>query len=300
MGKAGKAGVAALVVAAASLSAVAATAAVPAGTPDPSAVVLKAADFPGATNGSHRSVGASGTIVAAYQNTVNFKSPYGASKYSGVISTALVETDTAKATSAYASLARLLSSAATRNALIKQFEGGGKKVKTTVVKPRSLGVPDSSMEIGFVATVPKKGSVKFSIELLRVDRVIVENVAVGTGKTVALADAKALTELTAGHVKSVLGPVATTLPAITGTAQVGQTLTATQGTWSNTPTAFAYQWQDCDATGTTCNAIAGVTGSTYVLQPTDANQTVRVTVGATNAYGTASASSAITAAVAGA
>jgi hypothetical protein len=33
-----------------------------------------------------------------------------------------------------------------------------------------------------------------------------------------------------------------TLPTITGTAEAGQTLTATRGTWSNAPTSFSFAW----------------------------------------------------------
>jgi hypothetical protein len=36
-------------------------------------------------------------------------------------------------------------------------------------------------------------------------------------------------------------PVDTVVPTITGTAQVGQTLTATTGTWTHNPTSFTYQ-----------------------------------------------------------
>ena len=45
------------------------------------------------------------------------------------------------------------------------------------------------------------------------------------------------------------------LPAITGVAQQGQTLTASTGTWSNSPTSYTYQWESCS--GTTCTASRG-------------------------------------------
>src|SRR5258705_13418827 len=44
-------------------------------------------------------------------------------------------------------------------------------------------------------------------------------------------------------------PANTVLPTISGTPTVGQTLTATDGTWSNAPTSFAYQWLRCNGGG---------------------------------------------------
>jgi hypothetical protein len=89
-------------------------------------------------------------------------------------------------------------------------------------------------------------------------------------------------------------PVNTALPAITGTAQQGQTLTASTGTWTGAPTAFAYQWQHCDAAGANCTAVAGATAATYVVSSADVGFTLSVTVTATNASGSAPATSAPT------
>lgn len=93
-------------------------------------------------------------------------------------------------------------------------------------------------------------------------------------------------------------PAATSAPVVSGFAQQGQKLTLTQGAWSNSPTSITDQWQDC-RTGSVCTAIAGATGSSYVLQSTDVGATVRVLETASNSTGTGlSGSSAPTATVA--
>lgn len=65
---------------------------------------------------------------------------------------------------------------------------------------------------------------------------------------------------------------ATPTPKITGTAQVGATLTATAGTWTPKPTTLAYQWsRDGDA-------IKGATRSTYTVQAADLDRKLSVAV----------------------
>ncbi|MGH6936455.1 MAG: hypothetical protein ACRED2_09800, partial [Methylocella sp.] len=87
-------------------------------------------------------------------------------------------------------------------------------------------------------------------------------------------------------------PVNTVLPAISGIAQVGQTLTATTGTWTNNPASFAYQW---NRAGT---PIGGATASTYVPVAADVGNALTVSVVATNSSGpSAPATSAATSAV---
>jgi GH25 family lysozyme M1 (1,4-beta-N-acetylmuramidase) len=88
-------------------------------------------------------------------------------------------------------------------------------------------------------------------------------------------------------------PAVTVAPAITGTAQVGQTLSASTGTWTGAPTAYGYQWQRCDATGV-CTPIANATVAAYVVTPGDVDATLTVTVTATNAVGSQSATAAPT------
>jgi hypothetical protein len=92
-------------------------------------------------------------------------------------------------------------------------------------------------------------------------------------------------------------PANTALPEITGTAQQGQTLTASTGSWSGSPTSFAYQWEDCDSAGAGCASIGQATASSYVLAAGDLGRTVRVLVTASNGAGSGSATSAQTATV---
>ncbi len=87
-----------------------------------------------------------------------------------------------------------------------------------------------------------------------------------------------------------------TLPTISGTAEAGQTLTATRGTWSNAPTSFSFAWSRCDAGGNGCAAI-GATGKLYTPTDADVGHTLRVTVTAKNTSGSAKATSAPTAIV---
>ena len=80
-------------------------------------------------------------------------------------------------------------------------------------------------------------------------------------------------------------PVNTVRPSITGTAVVGNTLTASPGSWNGSPSSFAYQWIQCDRFGGSCIAIPGATGTTYGIRLADAYGTLRVDVTAKNASG---------------
>lgn len=93
-------------------------------------------------------------------------------------------------------------------------------------------------------------------------------------------------------------PANTSPPAVSGTAQDGQTLSASTGAWSGSPTSYTYQWQRCDSTGATCSAVAGATNTSYALTTADVASTMRVIVTAANSAGSASAGSAATALVA--
>jgi hypothetical protein len=96
----------------------------------------------------------------------------------------------------------------------------------------------------------------------------------------------------AGSALTQATPVNTVRPTITGLAQVGERLTAQNGTWENSPTSFEYQWQRCDSDGTGCVAVAGADLKRYALVQADVGHRMRVRVTAVNADGEASARSA--------
>jgi hypothetical protein len=95
-------------------------------------------------------------------------------------------------------------------------------------------------------------------------------------------------------------PANTTEPSISGSAAVGQRLTANRGSWSGeAPITYAFQWLRCSAVGDNCSEIAGASDNTYVLVANDSGRTIRVRVTARNAAGARSALSNQTAVVSG-
>ncbi len=77
------------------------------------------------------------------------------------------------------------------------------------------------------------------------------------------------------------GPYNTIPPAVSGTLEVGENLSVTDGTWANA-VSFAYQWTRNSV------AIPGATSDTYTLVGADETKMIAAIVTATNTYGNAS------------
>jgi lysophospholipase L1-like esterase len=92
-------------------------------------------------------------------------------------------------------------------------------------------------------------------------------------------------------------PVSLSLPSITGITEVGQTLTASTGTWSKAPTFFSGQWLRCPPASSACADIPQATVGAYTLTGQDVGAGIRFRLTAYNAAGSTSATSARTAAV---
>ena len=92
-------------------------------------------------------------------------------------------------------------------------------------------------------------------------------------------------------VSSAKGPVNTAAPTISGTAQVGEELSTTTGTWTGGVQSYSYQWQRCDAAGASCGAITDATARVYGVRTIDTGNTLRVVVTAKNASGSTNVTS---------
>jgi hypothetical protein len=139
------------------------------------------------------------------------------------------------------------------------------------------------------------GATGASYKLVAADQgatVQVVETAMNSVATVTATSAATASVAAAGSTQT--APSNTQLPAITGTAQVGQKLTLTQGTWTGTPApTVSEQWQRVSATGT----VNIGTGTSYTLVSADQGATIQVVETGTNAAGTQTVTSAQTAVV---
>jgi hypothetical protein len=93
---------------------------------------------------------------------------------------------------------------------------------------------------------------------------------------------------------TVAPPTNTAAPKISGNAGLGKRLTASPGTWTGSPTSFAYGWSRCDTNAANCVPITGASNSIYDPVSVDIGHRLIVTVTAGNAGGSSFANSAAT------
>jgi subtilase family protein/fervidolysin-like protein/predicted actin-binding protein len=107
------------------------------------------------------------------------------------------------------------------------------------------------------------------------------------GRVDAYAALQALGSRATGSAPALASP-----PLISGTAQVGQALSASTGSWSGpSPAGYSFQWRRCDSTGASCSDVSGATAASYTPVALDVGYALRVVVQATNAYGASTATS---------
>jgi hypothetical protein len=103
------------------------------------------------------------------------------------------------------------------------------------------------------------------------------------------------------------GPFNLVAPLITGTEQVGSTLSVTNGTWANSPSSYTYQWFRASTLGGIIITIGGLmvgvpipgaTSNTYLLVALDAGEFIFCEVTAINSSGSSMEQSNATGAIA--
>jgi hypothetical protein len=106
------------------------------------------------------------------------------------------------------------------------------------------------------------------------------------------------TSATTGDVTAGL-PAETDPPTVSGTPEVGNTLTASAGTWSSYPVYdYSFVWFDCDSGGSNCIGSSSPSGNgpSYTLTSADVGHTIKAEV-VLDVYGGAWATSSATAVV---
>ena len=265
--------------------------------PDPAKMALRVGDLPNAKAKGKRLKPDKG-YLAAYEREFELNRAYGPARILYVSSEVDLAADVKTTRADMAGLARFLRSKAGRDLLIESTrrELGPKATRkdVTLGALRTPKLGDDGLMLPM--TTRSKGLKLYSVlSWFRVDRTLASIVAVGM-RPVSVGELSRLSAMVVAHVGEGFTPVATAPPTIAGTAQQGQTLTASPASFTIT-TPLTHAWHRCDATGANCVAIPGATAPTYVVAPEDAGATLRVTVTATNRFGTASSQSVQTAVV---
>jgi hypothetical protein len=109
--------------------------------------------------------------------------------------------------------------------------------------------------------------------------------------------AQAVSNASAEIPGSAKAPAQTAIPTISGSAVVGEKLTATTGSWAGTqPITYTINWQVCNQQSASC-APNGSKGAVYTVANSDVGKRLRVRVAAKNSAGESSGLSDTTAVV---
>ncbi|HTA12020.1 MAG TPA: DUF6531 domain-containing protein, partial [Solirubrobacteraceae bacterium] len=117
-----------------------------------------------------------------------------------------------------------------------------------------------------------------------------------TGRLLSVIRPAATTPIELKATEEQAPPVNTAVPALSSKeAKVGVKISVSgNGTWSNSPLSYGYQWEDCNQSGGECKPIPGAVNQSYYPATSDAGRDLIAEVTATNASGAVVAASAAT------
>ncbi len=220
----------------------------------------------------------------------------GAADAGALVGLTVTATDSTGTTSAYASLVGpgAAANAALRSTTAPKITGGAAVGAAATADDGGWSATPSAVTVAWQlcnpngrACVAIAGATSFGYTPVAADagHALVAVVTATSGKVT-----QAAWSIATRPVKAAPGPVLVTAPAVSGTVQQGQRLSATSGTWTGSGTiVYAYQWYRCDTAGAHCSSVHGATLATYTLAAVDAGKTIGLTVRATDSAGTASA-----------
>jgi RHS repeat-associated protein len=122
----------------------------------------------------------------------------------------------------------------------------------------------------------------------------------GTGRVLAVARPAATSEAVLKTEMEAAAPVNTVAPTLSSTTPtVGVKISVSgNGTWSNSPLAYSYEWEDCSTSGPECTVIPGAVNQSYYPVASDEGHKLVAEVVALNADGSVTAPSGATSVVA--
>ena len=274
----------------------------PAGAPDLAAMALAVSDLPSGARMEKQRYYRDPDFEAAYEREFSVPGTrLGRTRLLLVFNDLSVDSTDTAARTTFQTLRFLVGQKAFRSALAREIARGAETPvrAVTVGRPRSVTAGDGAVALPISVKV-EGVVVKVGLTFMRVDRVLVTITHFGVpGQKIYSADGDRLARASAARVRAGLVPVVKAPPLLSGTAQPGQALSTTRGTWTGDQLAFAYQWERCDAAGAGCVPLAGATAPTYTIASGDLASTLRVTVVGRNRLGSIATSSTSTSVVAG-
>ena len=276
-------------------------------TPSLSGFALSPADFDSASVASNTTTSVGG--MPAFLRVFKPGARLAGGRLGIVVSLVMLEKDAPSAAADFAQVGVAANSSAGREELAKEFglafvkgasAGAGKKalsVKKTVVGTAvATGASAIRLPVTFVTN---QGTLHMALGFVQGDRIVSAVVLIAPmGLHLSSPVQTRVLAALEHHLQVGFTIASTAAPSVGGTVAEGQTLTANGGSWAGSPSALAYSWSRCDASGGNCTSIAGASGATYVVSSADVGFTLQVTVTATNTLSTAQAASTATTVVA--
>ena len=88
---------------------------------------------------------------------------------------------------------------------------------------------------------------------------------------------------------SISTPTNSAVPSVSGIARTGETLDASTGSWTGSPSSYTYQWKRANTADGTYSNISSETSNRYILTDDDIGSYIKVSVVAVNGAGVSSA-----------